>query len=68
MKQVEGGNGRRVRTDINGAASVELKPGNYFIIGCAALGKVGVTWNVPVNLDSGVNKVSLTLANASWSQ
>ena len=68
MKQVEDGNGLRVRTDINGAASVELKPGNYFIIGCAALGKVGVTWNVPVNLDSGVNKVSLTLANASWSQ
>jgi len=31
------------------------------------LGKVGVTWDVPVVLRTGSNKLSLTLANASWS-
>jgi hypothetical protein len=68
LSEVEKGNGRRVRTDINGSASISgIQKGNYFIIGTAALGKIGVTWNVPIVLDQGVNKVSLTLANASWS-
>ncbi|MDG1139746.1 MAG: hypothetical protein P8N49_09545 [Opitutales bacterium] len=68
LSEVEKGNGRRVRTDINGSASISgINKGNYFIIGTAALGKIGVTWNVPIVLDQGVNKVSLTLANASWS-
>ena len=69
LAEVDKGNGKRVRTDINGAATVQnLTKGNYFIIGTAALGKIGVTWNVPVSLNNGVNKVSLTLANASWSK
>ncbi len=69
LDQVDKGSGKRVRTDINGGALVEnLSIDKYFIIGCAALGKVGVTWNVPINLESGLNKVSLTLANASWSE
>ena len=68
LAEVDKGNGKRVRTDINGAATVQnLTKGNYFI-GTAALGKIGVTWNVPVSLNNGVNKVSLTLANASWSK
>jgi len=68
MSEVENGNGKRVRTDINGSASVaDIPKGNYYIIGTAALGKIGVTWNVPIKLDQGVNRVSLTLANASWS-
>ena len=68
LSEVEKGNGRRVRTDINGSASISgINKGNYFIIGTATLGKIGVTWNVPIVLDQGVNKVSLTLANASWS-
>jgi hypothetical protein len=68
IAEVDDGRGKRVRTDINGSAIVpEIVKGNYFILGTAALGKVGVTWNIPVNLDQGLNRVSLTLANASWS-
>jgi len=68
IAEVDNGRGKRVRTDINGSAIVpEIVKGNYFIIGTAALGKVGVTWNLPVNLNQGLNRVSLTLANASWS-
>ena len=68
IAEVDDGRGKRVRTDINGSAIVpEIVKGNYFIVGTAALGKVGVTWNIPVNLDQGLNRVSLTLANASWS-
>ena len=33
----------------------------------AALGKIGVTWNAPIKITSGLNKLSLTLANSSWS-
>jgi len=36
-------------------------------VGTASLGKVGVTWSVPVDLDEGMNKLSLTLGNSSWS-
>ena len=69
LLEIENGNGQRVRTDLNGAATVsKLTPGEYYIIGTAALGKVGVTWNVPINVENGLNKVSLTLANASWSE
>ena len=68
IAEVDNGRGKRVRTDINGSATVAgIVKGNYFIVGTAALGKVGVTWNIPVNLDQGLNRVSLTLANASWS-
>ena len=42
LSEVEKGNGRRVRTDINGSASISgIQKGNYFIIGTAALGKIG---------------------------
>jgi hypothetical protein len=68
LKLVENGKGQRVRTDINGAATLENLPsGNFFIVGTASLGKVGVTWDVPVVLQTGTNKLSLTLANSSWS-
>jgi len=68
ISEVENGRGKRVRTDINGSAIASNIPqGNFYIIGTAALGKIGVTWNVPIELDQGVNRVSLTLANASWS-
>ncbi|MBT3668558.1 MAG: hypothetical protein HN548_13850 [Opitutae bacterium] len=64
----DNGDGKRIRTDVNGSASINgLKAGKYFVIGTAALGKVGVTWSVPVTLNSGNNKISLTLANCSWS-
>ena len=56
-------------TDINGSAKVEnLELGDYYIIGTASLGKIGVTWNVPVKLKGGPNKISLTLSNSSWSE
>ncbi len=62
------GEGRRVRTDVDGAASVDgLEKGKYYVIGTASLGKVGVTWSVPISLNGGNNKISLTLANCSWS-
>ena len=65
---VEEGEGKRIRTDVDGAARFSnIAKGNYFVIGTASLGKVGVTWSVPVTLDSGSNKISLTLANCSWS-
>jgi hypothetical protein len=61
--------GRRIRTDIDGNSGEirSLAAGNYYIIGTASLGQVGVTWSVPVKVKSGRNKVSLTIANASWS-
>jgi len=61
--------GRRIRTDIDGNSDEisGLATGNYYIIGTASLGQVGVTWSVPVKVKSGRNKVSLTIANASWS-
>ena len=69
LEEVSNNRGIRVRTDINGSASVSnLQPSTYFIIGSASLGKVGVTWNLPVELDAESNKVSLTLSNASWSE
>ena len=62
------GEGKRVRTDVDGSASVMgLPKGKYYVIGTASLGKVGVTWSVPVSLNAGNNKISLTLANCSWS-
>ena len=65
---IEKGDGRRVRTDVDGAANIlDIKEGRYFIIGTASLGKVGVTWSVPISLTLGNNKISLTLANCSWS-
>jgi len=68
LKIVEAGKGYRVRTDINGAATLENLPaGKFFVVGTASLGKVGVTWSVPIQLKSGMNKLSLTLANADWS-
>ena len=61
--------GRRLRTDIDGNSGEikSLVPGRYYVIGTASLGKVGVTWSVPVRVKSGHNKLSLTIANASWS-
>ena len=68
LNLVEKGQGRRVRTDVDGAAKINgLVKGKYYIIGTASLGKVGVTWSVPVALKNGNNKMSLTLANSSWS-
>ncbi|MDC0156345.1 hypothetical protein OAK38_01125 [Verrucomicrobia bacterium] len=68
LKIVEAGQGYRVRTDINGAATLEnLPPGKFFVVGTASLGTVGVTWSVPIQLKPGTNKLSLTLANAAWS-
>ena len=62
------GEGKRVRTDVDGSASVTgLPKGKYYVIGTASLGKVGVTWSVPISLNAGNNKISLTLANCSWS-
>ena len=52
LEQVSQGNGVRVRTDINGSSTVKnLDKAEYFVIGSASLGKVGVTWSVPVELD-----------------
>ena len=61
--------GRRIRTDIDGNSGEikALEPGQYYVIGTASLGKVGVTWSVPVQVKSGHNKLSLTIANADWS-
>ena len=65
----ENSSGRRIRTDIDGNSDEirSLAAGSYYIIGTASLGQVGVTWSVPVKVKSGRNKVSLTIANASWS-
>ena len=56
LKLVEGGQGYRVRTDINGAAALENLPvGKFFVVGTASLGKIGVTWSVPIQLKNGKN-------------
>ena len=68
LEEVSRNNGVRIRTDINGSATVQnLEKTKYFVVGTASLGKVGVTWSVPVDLDEGMNKLSLTLGNSSWS-
>ena len=68
LNEVNIAKGKRIRTDIDGAGTIpELNIGEYYVIGSAALGKIGVTWNVPINITSGLNKLSLTLANSSWS-
>lgn len=68
LEEVSRNNGVRIRTDINGSATVQnLDKAEYYVVGTASLGKVGVTWSVPVDLDEGMNKLSLTLGNSSWS-
>ena len=68
LNEVNLGSGKRIRSDIDGAGIVnEISVGSYYIIGSAALGKIGVTWNTPINISSGINKLSLTLANSAWS-
>ena len=68
LEEVSKNKGVRVRTDINGSATVQnLDKPPYYVVGTASLGKVGVTWSVPVDLDEGMNKLSLTLGNSSWS-
>ncbi|HAD21499.1 MAG: hypothetical protein CMI28_02765 [Opitutae bacterium] len=68
LEEVRRNNGVRIRTDINGSATVQnLDKAGYYVVGTASLGKVGVTWSVPVDLDEGMNKLSLTLGNSSWS-
>ena len=68
LEEVSKNKGVRVRTDINGSATVQnLDKVPYYVVGTASLGKVGVTWSVPVDLDEGMNKLSLTLGNSSWS-
>ena len=62
--------GRRIRTDVDGSSPAidGLAPGNYFIIGTAPLGQVGVTWSLPVEIEASSDKrVALTLNNSSWS-
>jgi hypothetical protein len=67
--EVSQGRGYRVRTDLDGAAVFNDLPARTFnLIGTASLGIVGVTWNLPIRLMAGSNKVSLTLANSSWSK
>jgi len=54
---------------LDGAAVFGDLPARTFnLVGTASLGIVGVTWNLPIRLMGGSNKVSLTLANASWSK
>ena len=65
---IQDGSGKRIRTDVDGYAKLsDLNAGNYFITGTATLGKVGVTWSVPLKLVNGNNKISLTLENSAWS-
>ena len=67
--EVSQGRGYRVRTDLDGAAVFNDLPARTFnLVGTASLGIVGVTWNLPIRLMGGSNKVSLTLANSSWSK
>ena len=68
LNEINLGQGKRIRTDIDGAGVFsQIESGDYHLIGSAALGKIGVTWNTPINVTSGLNKLSLTLANSSWS-
>ena len=45
---VENGNGKRVRTNIDGFVTVDnLNSGKYYVVGTASLGKVGVLGAFP---------------------
>jgi hypothetical protein len=68
LKEIELGRGYRVRTDIDGFALVKtLEIGNYFLLGMSPMGQVGTIWNLPLRLNAGLNKISLNLSNAAWS-
>ena len=68
LKEIELGRGYRVRTDIDGFALVRtLEIGNYFLLGMSPMGQVGTIWNLPLRLNAGLNKISLNLSNAAWS-
>jgi hypothetical protein len=44
-----------------------LEIGNYFLLGMSPMGQVGTIWNLPLRLNAGLNKISLNLSNAAWS-
>ena len=68
LKEIELGRGYRVRTDIDGFALIKtLEIGDYFLLGMSPMGQVGTVWNVPLRLNIGLNKISLNLSNAAWS-
>ncbi len=69
MEEVERQRGHRVRTDIDGFAKFGRIPtGRFYLVGMSPVGRVGIVWNCPVRLGQGANKISLTLANATWSE
>ncbi|MFP6901624.1 MAG: hypothetical protein VCA36_11820, partial [Opitutales bacterium] len=71
LSAVDTDQGRRIRTNIDGVSpDIDgLAPGSYYIIGTAPLGQVGVTWSLPIVIESASDKrVVLTLNNSSWSQ
>ena len=71
LSAVDADQGRRIRTNSEGVSpDIDgLAPGSYFIIGSAPLGQVGVTWSLPIVIESRNDKrVVLTLNNSSWSQ
>lgn len=70
LNHVENNGGRRIRTNIDGRSEdiKDVAAERHHVIGTATLGKVGVTWDVPVTISPGKHtSLSLTLANASWS-
>jgi len=67
LEEVAKGDGFRIRTDLNGNGVLNNIPvGVYFLVGNASLGITGVTWNLPLNLKEGQNRIALTSQNASW--
>lgn len=67
LEVVAKGDGFRIRTDINGNGVLNNIPvGVYFLVGNASLGITGVSWNLPLNLKEGNNRIALTSQNASW--
>ena len=67
LEQVEQDKGYRIRTDIDGFAEFKnLTPASYYLVGTAPIGKIGAVWNIPIRLNTGYNKTSLTLANTNW--
>ena len=68
LKEIELDRGYRVRTDIDGFALVRtLEMGNYYLLGMSPMGQFGTIWNLPLRLNAGLNKISLNLSNAVWS-
>lgn len=58
----------RVSTNMQGSANFkDVLTGEYYIIGAAPLGQIGVVWSLPIDITKTTDSIYLSGENASWS-